>query len=63
MGSKKILKHSIGAALTLTLLAAPSALIAGPTAFDSVAMVRVVEAAENSADRSFMVTGTIQRAR
>ena len=60
MGSKKILKHSIGAALTLTLLAAPSALIAGPTAFDSVATVRVVEAAENSADRSFVVTGTIQ---
>ena len=60
MGSKKILKHSIGAALTLTLLAAPSALIAGPTAFDSVAMVRVVEAAENSADRSFVVTGTVQ---
>lgn len=60
MGSKKILKHSIGAALTLTLLAAPSALIAGPTAFDSVATVRVVEAAENSADRSFVVTGTVQ---
>lgn len=60
MGSKKILKHSIGAALTLTLLAAPSALIAGPTAFDSVATVRVVEAAENSVDRSFVVTGTIQ---
>lgn len=60
MGSKKILKRSIGAALTLTLLAAPSALIAGPTAFDSVATVRVVEAAENSADRSFVVTGTIQ---
>ncbi len=60
MGSKKILKHSIGAALTLTLLAAPSALIAGPTAFDSVAMVRVVEAAENSADRNFVVTGTVQ---
>lgn len=60
MGSKKILKHSVGAALTLTLLAAPSALIAGPTAFDSVAMVRVVEAAENSADRSFVVTGTVQ---
>ena len=60
MGSKKILKHSIGAALTLTLLAAPSALIAEPTAFDSVAMVRVVEAAENSADRSFVVTGTVQ---
>ena len=60
MGSKKILKHSIGAALTLTLLAAPSALIAGPTAFDSVAVVRVVEAAENSADRSFVVTGTVQ---
>lgn len=60
MGSKKILKHSIGAALTLTLLATPSALIAGPTAFDSVATVRVVEAAENSADRSFVVTGTVQ---
>ena len=60
MGSKKILKHSIVAALTLTLLAAPSALIAGSTAFDSVAMVRVAEAAENSADRSFVVTGTIQ---
>ena len=60
MGSKKILKHSIGAALTLTLLAAPSALIAGPTAFDSIATVRVVEAAENSADRSFVVTGTVQ---
>lgn len=60
MGSKKILKHSIGAALTLSLLAAPSALIAGPTAFDSVATVRVVEAAENSADRSFVVTGTVQ---
>lgn len=60
MGSKKILKQSIGAALTLTLLAAPSALIAGPTAFDSVATVRVVEAAENSADRSFVVTGTVQ---
>lgn len=60
MGSKKILKHSIGAALTLTLLAAPSALLAGPTAFDSVATVRVVEAAENSADRSFVVTGTVQ---
>lgn len=60
MGSKKILKRSIGAALTLTLLAAPSALIAGPTAFDSVATVRVVEAAENSADRSFVVTGTVQ---
>ncbi len=49
MNRKQILKRSVGMALSLTLLAAPSALVTAPTAFDSLSMLRIARTEAASA--------------
>ena len=62
MNRKQILKRSVGMALSLTLLAAPSALVTAPTAFDSLSLLRIAhtEAASAVGAGDVVLVGSLQ---